>query len=59
MRMMWLALLFVGLSGATGTSWMMASRGWGLSDDLRQAASIRAGSAGGRVLVGGGLHGGK
>ncbi|MEL6346086.1 MAG: hypothetical protein AAFV53_23455 [Myxococcota bacterium] len=53
-------LLFFGLTGATAGSWMMAARGVGLSDDLRQQASVRAGSVGGgRVIVGGGLHGGK
>jgi hypothetical protein len=48
------------LSGATWLSWQMAVAGVGLSDDLQQTASVRVGSAGGsRVVVGGGIHGGK
>lgn len=59
-RVLMLAGLLVALLGATGLAWSMATRGTGLSDDLRQQASVRNGSAGnGRVYVGGGLHGGK
>jgi len=48
------------LSAATFCSWQMATAGVGLSDDLQQTASVRAGSASGsRVLVGGGIHSGK
>ncbi len=55
-----LGLLLVTLTAMTGLSWMMASEGVGLSDDFKQTASVRAGSAGGsRVLVGGGIHSGK
>ena len=48
------------MTGATFLSWQMAVAGVGLSDDLSQTASVRAGSAGGsRVVVGGGIHSGK
>ena len=51
------ALLMVAL---TFFSWQQSVNGMGLSDDLSQTASVRAGSAGGgRVLVGGGIHSGK
>lgn len=60
MRVLGLVALFLLQGCLTGTAWMMASQGAGLSDDLRQNASLRAGSAtGGRVLVGGGIHSGK
>ena len=56
----WLGGAFAALVALTALSWQMAARGTGLGDDLRQTATIRNESAtGGRVLVGGGLHGGK
>jgi len=60
MRVIGLGILFFVLLGSTGLAWSMASSGTGLSEDMRQNASLRAGSAtGGRMLVGGGIHGGK
>lgn len=60
MRTMGLVVLFLVQGALTGGAWAMARSGVGLSDDLRQNASVRAGSAtGGRVLVGGGIHSGK
>jgi hypothetical protein len=53
-------VLFFVLCGLTAGGWAMASSGTGLSNDLSQNASLRAGSVvGGRVLVGGGIHSGK
>jgi hypothetical protein len=60
MRVVSLVVLFFVLCGLTAGGWAMASSGTGLSNDLSQNASLRAGSVvGGRVLVGGGIHSGK
>jgi len=60
MRWLMVGGLCVVLMMLTGVGWAMASRGVGLSNDLRAGASVRAGSVtGSRVLVGGGVHAGK
>ena len=60
MRTVLLGVFFFVLLGSTMAAWAFANNGVGLSDDLRQNASLRDGSlSGSRVIVGGGIHSGK
>lgn len=60
MRTVLLGVFFCMLLASSMAAWALASSGVGLSDDLRQNASLREGSpSGSRVIVGGGIHSGK
>ena len=60
MNMVKILIAVLLMTGATFSSWQLAVAGVGLSDDLQQTPSVRAGSTGGsRVVVGGGIHSGK
>ena len=54
-----IVLLFFGNVATAGAYWL-GSNGYGADSSLRQQVSLRNGSAGsGRVIVGGGIRGGK
>ena len=59
-KLLALSGLMFGLTLTTGLSYLLSQGLMGLDGDMSQQVSVKSGSThGGRVFIGGGIHGGK